>query len=43
MHPRSVHATGILLENGGRYAITIKSREPHWYDRGIETSSSRIQ
>ena len=32
------HATGILLENGGRYAITIKSREPHWYDRDIETS-----
>jgi uncharacterized protein (DUF2235 family) len=32
------HATGILLENGGRYAITIKAREPHWYDRTIETS-----
>jgi uncharacterized protein (DUF2235 family) len=31
-------ATGILLENGGRYAITIKAREAHWYDRTIETS-----
>jgi hypothetical protein len=31
-------ATGILLENGGRYAITIKARESHWYDRTIETS-----
>ena len=31
-------ATGILLENGGRYAITIKAREPHWYDSTIETS-----
>src|SRR5207302_6376384 len=29
---------GIMLENGGRYALTIKSREPHWYDRTIETS-----
>jgi uncharacterized protein (DUF2235 family) len=32
------YASGIMLENGGRYAITVKSREPHWYDRGIETS-----
>jgi hypothetical protein len=32
------YATGVSLENGGRYAITIKSREPHWYDRDIETS-----
>jgi len=32
------YATGIMLENGGRYALTIKSREPHWYDRTIETS-----
>ena len=31
-------ATGILLEDGGRYAITIKAREAHWYDRTIETS-----
>ena len=31
-------ATGILLENGGRYAITIKARETYWYDRTIETS-----
>jgi hypothetical protein len=31
-------ATGILLENGGRYAITIKAREATWYDRTIETS-----
>jgi hypothetical protein len=31
-------ATGVLLENGGRYAIAIKAREPHWYDRTIETS-----
>jgi hypothetical protein len=31
-------ATGILLENGGRYAISIKAREAHWYDRTIETS-----
>jgi Uncharacterized alpha/beta hydrolase domain (DUF2235) len=31
-------ATGILLENGGRYAITIKAREAHWYDRTSETS-----
>jgi uncharacterized protein (DUF2235 family) len=30
--------TGILLENGGRYAITLKAREAHWYDRTIETS-----
>jgi uncharacterized protein (DUF2235 family) len=34
------HPTGILLENGGRYAITIKAREPHWYDRTIETSAA---
>jgi hypothetical protein len=33
-------ATGALLENGGRYAITIKAREPHWYDRTIQTSPS---
>src|SRR5258706_235148 len=33
-------ATGVLLENGGRYAITIKAREAHWYDRTIETSPS---
>jgi uncharacterized protein (DUF2235 family) len=31
-------ATGVLLENGGRYAITIKAREAHWYDRTIPTS-----
>jgi hypothetical protein len=31
-------ATGVLLENGKRYAITIKSREPHWYDHTIETT-----
>jgi uncharacterized protein (DUF2235 family) len=31
-------ATGVLLENGGRYAITIKSREPAWYDRAIPTT-----
>ncbi|SHG45400.1 DUF2235 domain-containing protein [Bradyrhizobium erythrophlei] len=31
-------ATGILLENGGRYAITIKSKEASWYDRDIPTS-----
>ena len=31
-------ATGVLLEDGGRYAITIKAREAHWYDRTIETS-----
>jgi uncharacterized protein (DUF2235 family) len=31
-------ATGVFLENGGRYAITIKARETHWYDRTIETS-----
>jgi uncharacterized protein (DUF2235 family) len=33
-------ATGILLENGGRYGITIKAREPRWYDRTIETSTA---
>jgi hypothetical protein len=31
-------ATGILLDNGGRYEISIKAREPHWYDGSIETS-----
>jgi hypothetical protein len=31
-------ATGILLENGGRYAITIKAKEASWYDRDIPTS-----
>jgi uncharacterized protein (DUF2235 family) len=31
-------ATGILLDNGGRYEITIKAREPHWHDGAIETS-----
>jgi uncharacterized protein (DUF2235 family) len=31
-------ATGILLENAGRYAITIKAREPHWYHHTTETS-----
>ena len=31
-------ATGILLEHGGRYAITIKSKEASWYDRDIPTS-----
>lgn len=31
-------ATGVLLENGGRYAIAIKAREAHWFDRTIETS-----
>jgi hypothetical protein len=31
-------ATGILLDNGGRYEIAIKTREPHWYDGTIETS-----
>ena len=31
-------ATGVLLEEGGRYAIAINAREPRWYDRGIETS-----
>lgn len=31
-------ATGVILENGGRYAITIKAREAYWYDRDIETS-----
>jgi hypothetical protein len=31
-------ATGILLENGGRYAITIKSKQASWYDRDIPTS-----
>jgi uncharacterized protein (DUF2235 family) len=30
--------TGILLENGGRYAITIKPKETSWYDRDIPTS-----
>jgi uncharacterized protein (DUF2235 family) len=30
--------TGILLENGGRYAITIKAKETSWYDRHIPTS-----
>jgi uncharacterized protein (DUF2235 family) len=27
--------TGILLEEGGRYLITIKAREPQWFDRTI--------
>ena len=31
-------ATGVLLEEGGRYAITIKAREPQWFDRDIPTS-----
>jgi uncharacterized protein (DUF2235 family) len=31
-------ATGILLDSGGRYEITIKAREPHWHDGAIETS-----
>jgi uncharacterized protein (DUF2235 family) len=31
-------ATGVLLENGSRYAIKIKSREAQWYDRTIPTS-----
>ena len=31
-------ATGILLENGGRYAITIKPKETPWYDGDIPTS-----
>ena len=31
-------ATGVLLEEGGRYAISIKAREPVWYDRDIPTS-----
>jgi hypothetical protein len=30
--------TGVLLENGGRYAITIKAKETFWYDRDIPTS-----
>lgn len=30
-------ATGTLLENGGRYAITIKPKEASWYDRDIPT------
>ena len=30
--------TGILLENGGRYAVTIKAKETSWYDRDIPTS-----
>jgi hypothetical protein len=30
--------TGVLLEEGGRYAITIKAREPQWLDRDIPTS-----
>jgi hypothetical protein len=30
--------TGILLENGGRYAITIKAKETPWHDRDIPTS-----
>lgn len=29
--------TGVLLEEGGRYAISVRAREPHWYDRNIET------
>jgi uncharacterized protein (DUF2235 family) len=30
--------TGVLLEEGGRYAITIKAREPRWFDQDIPTS-----
>jgi uncharacterized protein (DUF2235 family) len=30
--------TGVLLEDGGRYEISIKAREAHWYDRTIATS-----
>jgi uncharacterized protein (DUF2235 family) len=33
-------ATGVFLEDGGRYAITIKAREPQWFDRDIPTSPS---
>jgi len=32
-------ATGILLEDGGRYEISIKAREPYWRDGSIETTA----
>jgi len=31
-------ATGVLLQEGGRYAISVKAHEPHWYDGDIQTS-----
>lgn len=31
-------ATGISLEEGSRYAITIKAREPQWFGQDIPTS-----
>jgi uncharacterized protein (DUF2235 family) len=30
--------TGIMLEEGKRYLIVVKAREPRWYDANIETS-----
>jgi hypothetical protein len=29
--------SGVQLEEGGRYGIAIRAREPHWYDQEIET------
>jgi uncharacterized protein (DUF2235 family) len=38
-NPSSIcSATGILFDNGGRYAIVIKANEPFWYDWNIPTS-----
>jgi len=31
--------TGILLEDGGRYLVTINAREPQWFGRTIATTA----